>query len=284
MYLFKTVQDLNDYLRHLGGDATTIGFVPTMGALHEGHLSLIETATQQNALTVCSIFVNPTQFNENTDLEKYPRTPASDIEYLASAKCDVIFMPSAAEIYPPEVDLDSPIPPQDLVRGMEGQFRPGHFEGVVQVVKRLLDIVQPTHLYMGQKDYQQAAIIDWMIQSLALPLSLVVCPTRREADGLAMSSRNVRLSAANRSKAPLIYKTLSSVKARIGEASVEVLQKWAMETLSQEGFQPEYFEIVNGTTLQPLEKVTREDFAVACTAAWAGEVRLIDNMILQKPN
>lgn len=284
MYLFKTVQDLNDYLKHLGGNATTVGFVPTMGALHEGHLSLIEASTQQNALTVCSIFVNPTQFNESTDLQKYPRTPANDIDYLAAANCDVIFMPAPEEIYPPGVDLDSPIPPKALVTGMEGQFRPGHFEGVVQVVKRLLDIVQPTHLYMGQKDYQQAAIIGWMIDTLGLPASLVVCPTRREADGLAMSSRNVRLTAANRERATLLYETLSSVKTRISEEPVKVLQQWAMQALHQGDFKPEYFDIVDGTTLQPITELSPTDFAVACTAVWAGEVRLIDNMILQQPN
>lgn len=284
MYLFKTVQDLNGYLQHLGGTATSIGFVPTMGALHEGHLSLIEASTQQNALTVCSIFVNPTQFNEHTDLQKYPRTPARDIEYLAFANCDVIFMPTPEEIYPSGVDLASPIPPKGLIAGMEGQFRPGHFEGVVQVVKRLLDIVQPAHLYMGQKDYQQAAIIDWMINALALPVELVVCPTKREADGLAMSSRNLRLKPAVRSRAKLIYETLSAVKAKIGEKPVKALQQWAMKALEQEDFRPEYFDIVDGKTLQPMETVSNDDFVVACTAVWAGEVRLIDNMILQKPN
>ncbi|MBX2876227.1 MAG: pantoate--beta-alanine ligase, partial [Saprospiraceae bacterium] len=226
--------------------------------------------------------VNPTQFNESSDLTKYPRTPAKDIEMLASAGCDIIFMPSATEIYPPGVDLDSPIPPKELVAGMEGQFRPGHFEGVVQVVKRLLDLVQPARLYMGQKDYQQAAIIGWMLKSLELPVELVVCPIMREVDGLAMSSRNVRLEEDIRSRATLIYQTLSAVKEKLLEESVEDLKDWAIGNLSQKDFRPEYFDIVDGISLQPVHQVTATDFVVACTAVWAGEVRLIDNMILQQ--
>ncbi|NET30864.1 MAG: pantoate--beta-alanine ligase [Cyanothece sp. SIO1E1] len=282
MYLFKTVQDYSNFLQHLEGDSTSIGFVPTMGALHDGHLSLIKASKEQNALTVCSIFVNPTQFNESTDLQKYPRTPGKDIELLASAGCDVIFMPSPEEVYPAGVDLASPVPPADLVSGMEGQFRPGHFEGVVQVVKRLLDIVQPARLYMGQKDYQQAAIIGWMIQSLELPVELVVCPIMREDDGLAMSSRNVRLEQNIRARATLLYQTLTVVKEKLYEVSVQELQALALGNLSQKDFRPEYFEIVDGVSLQPLEKISATDFVVACTAVWAGEVRLIDNMILQQ--
>ena len=282
MYLFKTVQDYSNFLQHLDGDAASIGFVPTMGALHDGHLSLIEASREQNALTLCSIFVNPTQFNESTDLKKYPRTPAQDIEMLAAAGCDIIFMPSADEIYPPGVDLDSPIPPKGLVANMEGQFRPGHFEGVVQVVKRLLGIVQPARLYMGQKDYQQAAIIGWMLQSFELPVELVVCPIMREEDGLAMSSRNVRLDPDIRSRATLLYQTLSAVKERLNQESLEDLQAWAIANLSQKDFRPEYFDIVDGVSLQPLQDMTPTDFVVACTAVWAGEVRLIDNMILQQ--
>lgn len=282
MYLFKTVQDYSNFLQHLDGDSASVGFVPTMGALHDGHLSLINASKEQNALTVCSIFVNPTQFNESSDLVKYPRTPARDIELLAAAGCDVIFMPSPEEVYPPGVDLDSPIPPADLVSGMEGQFRPGHFEGVVQVVKRLLDIVQPARLYMGQKDYQQSAIIGWMIQALELPVELVVCPIMREADGLAMSSRNVRLEEDIRQRATLLFQTLTAVKEKLHEASVQDVQAWALGNLSQKDFRPEYFEIVDGVSLQPLEEINETDFVVACTAVWAGEVRLIDNMILQK--
>lgn len=282
MYLFKTVQEYSNYIQFLGGEADSIGFIPTMGALHAGHLSLIEASKQQNDITVCSIFVNPTQFNESTDLDKYPRTPARDIELLASAECDIIIMPSPEEVYPSGVDLDSPVPPRDLVKGMEGQFRPGHFEGVVQVVKRLLDIVQPSRLYMGQKDYQQAAIIEWMINSLELPVELVVSPIKREADGLAMSSRNVRLDPAIRKRATILYETLSAVKEKLFTQSVVNLQKWALTTLQQKDFRPEYFDIVDGETLQPLKTITEKSFVVACTAVWAGEVRLIDNMILQK--
>ena len=283
MYLFKNIYQLDQYLQAFRATNTRVGFVPTMGALHLGHLSLIEASNTQNELTVCSIFDNPTQFNEGSDLEKYPRTPGLDLALLAAAHCDVVFMPHVDEIYPPGVKLDSPIPPKALVQGMEGQFRPGHFEGVVQVVKRLLDIVQPSSLYMGQKDYQQAAIIGWMLDYTQLATELVVCPILREKNGLAMSSRNVRLDPAIRPKAVLLHETLLRVKEKIGTLSPRELQDWALEQLDKPHFRPEYFDIVDGLSLQPLNKIGENDFAVACTAVWAGEVRLIDNMILQKP-
>ncbi len=284
MYLFKSVHQLDQYLQHFRATNTSVGFVPTMGALHLGHLSLIEASNAQNELTVCSIFVNPTQFNEGSDLDKYPRTPGVDLALLAAANCDVVFMPEVDEVYPPGVELDSPIPPKALVQGMEGQFRPGHFEGVVQVVKRLLDIVKPSSLYMGQKDYQQAAIIEWMLDFTQLTTELVVCPILREENGLAMSSRNVRLDPAIRPKAVLLYETLLQVKEKLDTLSPRELEEWALEQLGKPDFRPEYFDIVDGLSLQPLEKIGENDFAVACTAVWAGEVRLIDNMILQKPD
>jgi pantoate--beta-alanine ligase len=283
MYLFKSVHQLDQYLQHFRASNARVGFIPTMGALHAGHLSLVEASNEQNELTVCSIFVNPTQFNEGSDLEKYPRTPGLDLALLAAANCDVVFMPQVDEVYPPGVELDSPTPPKALVQGMEGQFRPGHFEGVVQVVKRLLDLVQPSSLYMGQKDYQQAAIIGWMIEYTKLAVELVVCPIMREENGLAMSSRNVRLHPDIRPKAIVLYQTLLSVKEKLGTLSLPELQSWALEQLSGPDFRPEYFDIVDGQSLQPLDNVGDNDFAVACTAVWAGEVRILDNMILQKP-
>lgn len=283
MYLFKSVHQLDQYLQHFRASNARVGLVPTMGALHAGHLSLVEASNEQNELTVCSIFVNPTQFNEGSDLEKYPRTPGLDLALLAAANCDVVFMPHVDQIYPPGLKLDSPIPPKALVQGMEGKFRPGHFEGVVQVVKRLLDIVQPNSLFMGQKDYQQAAIIGWMIAYTKLAVELVVCPIMREKNGLAMSSRNLRLHPDIRPKTVILYQTLLSVQEKLRTLAPRELETWALEQLSGPGFQPEYFDIVDGQSLQPLDSISDHDFAVACTAVWAGEVRLIDNMILQKP-
>ena len=281
MYIFKTVQDLQQHLNQQRNEGKKIGFVPTMGALHLGHLTLVKTALPQNNLVVASIFVNPTQFGDPEDLEKYPRPIESDIEKLEALGCHALFLPSFEEVYPedlqrPHFDLG------DLDKGMEGAHRPGHFAGVVQVVHRLLDIVQPDSLYMGQKDYQQAAIIGWMINSHELPVELVVSPIKREADGLAMSSRNVRLDPAIRTRATILYETLSAVKEKLLTHSVLDLQKWALATLQQKDFRPEYFDIVDGETLQPLQTITEKSFVVACTAVWAGEVRLIDNMILQK--
>ncbi|MEZ5041381.1 MAG: pantoate--beta-alanine ligase [Saprospiraceae bacterium] len=283
MYLFKSVHQLNHFLKSFYSANQSIGFVPTMGALHQGHLSLMEASLAANDLSICSIFVNPTQFNESSDLEKYPRVPGLDIALLAEIGCDVLFMPPVTEIYPPGIQLASPIPPPSLINVMEGQFRPGHFEGVVQVVKRLLDITQPTRLYMGQKDYQQATIVQWMIENQKLPVELVVCPIEREKDGLAMSSRNVRLQAELRPIAATLYKTLEAVKIRLKADNIESLQHFAINQFRQAGLRPEYFEIINGYTLQPLSIIDTTDLVVACTAVWVGDVRLIDNMILQDP-
>ncbi len=259
----------------------TIGFVPTMGALHEGHMSLIRQAKDHSDVVVCSIFVNPTQFNDKGDLKKYPRTIKSDMAMLKKERCDYVFTPSVKEVYPngklKKIDIDL----KGLDMLMEGEFRPGHFAGVVQVVKRLLDIVQPDHLYMGQKDFQQFTIIQHMIDVLSIPTELVVCPIMREEHGLAMSSRNRRLNADHRTRASIIYETLKYVKSMMNEKSPYQLQKWALEGMDIEGFRPEYFIIADGKTLLPITSFDDHDYVVACTAVWAGEVRLIDNMILK---
>ena len=195
MYIFQKAADLRSHLKTiLRGRSSTIGFIPTMGALHEGHLALIRAAQANGCYTVCSIFVNPTQFNDPSDLEKYPRTPEKDAELLEKVGCDVIFMPEVEEIYPPGDIQDFELDFEGLDEVMEGVFRPGHFKGVAQVVKRLLDLVQPDGLYMGQKDFQQVAIVRHLIRVTRFPVELVVVPTVREHDGLAMSSRNIRLS------------------------------------------------------------------------------------------
>jgi pantoate--beta-alanine ligase len=283
MHLFKKVSDLQYYLRSLKAAGKTIGFVPTMGALHQGHVSLIEASKAECDHTVCSIFVNPTQFNDQKDLDKYPRTPGADIELLLACGCDILFMPPVAEVYPPEglkaLDLDF----GSLETVMEGEFRPGHFKGVAQVVHRLLEIVLPDRLYMGQKDYQQVAIVRSMIRQTGLQVALITCPTLREADGLAMSSRNLRLSPAARQEATLIFRTLSYARAQAGKLAPAEIQAAAFQQLSAPGFRPEYFDLVDGDTLQPVRSFEESAVVVACTAVWLDGVRLIDNMILKAP-
>lgn len=281
MYLFTRVSNLQQFLLVQQQNGRSVGFVPTMGALHSGHLSLIAQSKAENDLTVCSIFVNPTQFNDPNDLARYPRNPVKDIEMLEGVGCDVVFLPSVHEIYPPDLDTTPQISLGQLDKVLEGEFRPGHFAGVVQVVKRLLDIVQPARLYMGQKDFQQFSIIRFMIRELHLPVQLVMGPTVREADGLAMSSRNVRLSETERSIAPAIYQSLARIKAALDTAPPPLLAEGEKQALTAAGLRPEYLEIVDAETLLPV--VTTPDKSrqiIACAAAWLGNVRLIDNMIL----
>lgn len=281
MFLFKKANALHLYIRQLHQQHFPVAFIPTMGALHAGHLALIQLAAKDGYHTVCSIFVNPTQFNDPRDLEKYPRTPEKDIELLVSVGCTVLFLPTVAEVYPS--DLEQPTFEFDyLEKILEGAFRPGHFRGVAQVVSRLLDLVQPDALYMGQKDYQQVAIIQSMLQQLHSTVKLVMAPTLREADGLAMSSRNVRLTPDFRRIAPVIFQTLVHAKQQFqqGYAPAEI-QQYALQKLITAGLKPEYFELVDGKTLLPIERFNDSKSVVACTAAWAGEVRLIDNLLLK---
>ena len=281
MLLFKNVNDLQSYLKQLQKKKKTIGFVPTMGALHQGHLSLIKQAKEKSDIVVCSIFVNPTQFNDASDLEKYPRTAGKDINLLTSEQTDVLFMPPAEEVYPPNLDTSLELDFGDLADVMEGKFRPGHFDGMAQVVKRLLDIVQPNALYMGQKDFQQLTIVRSMLTQLDMKVELVMCPIIREKDGLAMSSRNVRLTPKHRKLAIKLSQTLEEAKKLIGKKSPQQIKKIAMEKLSIAEFKPEYFDIVDGITLQDVNDFEGTNFAVACTAVWVGKVRLIDNLILK---
>ncbi|MCF8245357.1 MAG: pantoate--beta-alanine ligase [Saprospiraceae bacterium] len=281
MYLFKKIADLRHHLERINRAGKTIGFVPTMGALHEGHASLVRQSAEETSCTVCSIFVNPTQFNEATDLVKYPKTPEKDIALLLDAGCSVLFIPDVAEVYPDGQRSALHLDFGYLDQPMEGAYRPGHFVGVAQVVKRLLDIVQPDQLFMGQKDFQQFAIVQHMVTKLALSVNLRMCPTVRETDGLAMSSRNMRLTPAQRALAPLIYQTLSQAKANMHDQWPDALKSAAMKALSVPGMEPEYFEIVDSRTLQPITIFEDHDMVVACTAVRVGEVRLIDNLILK---
>jgi len=278
MIIIRQVNLLQEIVLSQKREQRSVGFVPTMGALHAGHLSLLALSRAQTDLSICCIFVNPTQFNEATDLDKYPRTPQQDRQLLATAGCDILFMPSEAEIYPGGQNQRPSIELGGLDRVLEGAFRPGHFAGVVQVVSRLLDITQPDRLFMGQKDYQQFAIIRRMIAQQQRPVELVMGPTVREADGLAMSSRNVRLSSAFRAKAVLLYECLQTAKDQLGQLSHATIEAQAMARLAAAGFQPEYFAIVHAVSLEP----TTDPQAplVACVAAWAENVRLIDNLLL----
>jgi pantoate--beta-alanine ligase len=279
MLIFERITDLQYWLATERKAGKSIGFVPTMGALHTGHTALVEQANSEGCTVVASIFVNPTQFNDPKDLEKYPHTPERDAEMLLKAGCAALFMPPVSEVYPPGKDLTLRINFSPLDEVMEGVFRPGHFNGMATVVKRLLDITQPDRLYMGQKDYQQLSIVRAMLYRLGSTTELVMCATIREEDGLAKSSRNMRLSPEMRQISPVIYATLQQAKQQLEvNMTLDFITNTAMQQLADAGLKPEYFSIVDGLTLLP--PTAQSTMIVACVAAWAGEVRLIDNLVL----
>ncbi|MES2267865.1 MAG: pantoate--beta-alanine ligase [Bacteroidota bacterium] len=276
MKTFTTRRPLREYLSAQGN--ATIGFVPTMGALHNGHLSLIAQAKQDNDITVCSIFVNPTQFNDPKDLEKYPRPIEADMDKLEQAGCDVLFNPAVKEMYDDNEQWHLDI--GQLEHLLEGEFRPGHYQGVMQIVYKLLDIVKPTSLYMGQKDYQQFMVVSRMVELMNIPVKMAMCPIEREADGLAMSSRNVHLTAQDRQHSLVLSKTLNWVKDNFSIGDIVKLQQQALEKLAAEGgVEPEYFRIVDGQTLLPATESTQN--VVALTAVRVGKTRLIDNVLIR---
>jgi len=282
MKIFYKTSELEEHIRKLKSEGKTIGFTPTMGALHNGHYTLVKRTCSENDIGVCSIFVNPTQFNVAADLEKYPRTLEQDAAGLASVGCHILYAPTSEEIYPDGSDYAVEVNLNGLDNEMEGAHRPGHFEGVVQVVKRLIEVTSCDRLYMGQKDFQQFTIISQMIKDLGMSTELVVCPIVRDDDGLAKSSRNVRLLPEHRKKASIIHRVLTQAGDWIneGRSPIEVTYK-AMEYLELPGFKPEYFDIIDGSTLKKITSTENVELVVACTAVWAGDVRLIDNMILK---
>jgi pantoate--beta-alanine ligase len=282
MQIVTTVKQVQKLIASYKAQGKSIGFVPTMGALHVGHLSLIQEAKKKNDIVVCSIFVNPTQFNNKTDLKKYPRNLDRDADLLKTVKCDIIFSPGVSQVYPSGLDTKVEMNYGGLDTRMEGAFRPGHFAGMVQVVNRLLNIVTPDHLYMGQKDFQQFTIVARLIAQLKHKTKLVVCPIKREKNGLAMSSRNERLSADLRDRAKIIYKTLNAAKKKLSVKSIKEIEAEAMKSLAIKDFKPEYFSIVDGKSLKPIKDISKHKYIVACTATWAGDVRLIDNMIYKQ--
>lgn len=262
----------------LKSEGKTIGFVPTMGALHYGHISLVKSATSQCDITIVSVFVNPTQFNNPEDLVNYPRTLEADIELLSEIDCDLVFAPSVEEMYP-ENSLPIQLDLGKLAEVMEGKYRPGHFDGVVNVVNRLFDIVKPNKAFFGLKDFQQVSVIRFMTNTLKLPIEIVACPTLREASGLAMSSRNTRLSEIEKEDALIIYKSLVFAKELAKCSNPEIVKKEVIEFFNQGKLVLEYFEIVNPITLESLGAEWMPS-ATACIVAYCGDVRLIDNMKL----
>jgi pantoate--beta-alanine ligase len=276
MYQATRITEVKDFIRSRADAAQ--GFVPTMGALHEGHLELIRRARRENDLLSCSIFVNPIQFNNREDLEKYPRSLDSDLEMLETEGCDLVFTPSEDEMYPEQAVEKFDF--GDLETVMEGKYRPGHFNGVALVVKRLLDILTPQRAYFGEKDYQQLRVIQELVKRYGIPVEIIPCPTVREADGLAMSSRNRRLNLEERSIAPLIFNVLKEVNEKAGKMSVGELKKLAIQQLSGSGFIVDYFEIAAAESLQPLNDWKEASNARAFVACYLGNVRLIDNMEL----
>ena len=278
MKVFHTISPLVQYLDEYRGKSKTIGFVPTMGALHAGHISLIEESVRHDDLTVVSIFVNPNQFNNPDDLKRYPRNPDSDIVMCKQAGASVVFMPSVEVIYPePDKRLfDFGI----LDKVMEGKFRPGHFNGVAQVVSRLFDIVKPNRAYFGQKDFQQLAIIKRMVWDYSMDVEIIPCPTVRECDGLAMSSRNTLLTPQQRASAPLISKILFEARNKAHSHSVDELLAWVVDSINQDPLlRVEYFSIVNAVTLEEITQWSDAENVVGCIAVNVGAVRLIDNVL-----
>ncbi|GKI23477.1 pantothenate synthetase [Odoribacter laneus] len=279
MKVVTTKKELISFINDFRKKGKTIGLVPTMGALHEGHLSLVRECKKNTDITVVSIFVNPTQFNDPEDLKRYPRTPEQDISLLNTVDCDLVFLPTVEEIYP-EKDIRK-FNFGYLENIMEGARRPGHFNGVGQVVSRLFDIVTPDKAFFGMKDFQQIAIIKNMVQQLNYKIDIVSCPIIREASGLALSSRNMLLDEEHKKNAPHIYATLKKARNLVAQMSVDDLKKWITDQIDSNPYlKTEYVEIVDNTTLQIIQNWNEKNDRVVCVAVHAGKIRLIDNIVL----
>ena len=278
MRIFRTVQSYKEFLAKERQNNKRIGFVPTMGYLHAGHLSLVRQSKQECDITVCSIFVNPLQFNDKEDLEKYPRDEERDLGMLEQVDCDVAFVPTYEEMYPEPVTKTYSFPGLDDI--LEGAYRPGHFNGVAIVVSRLFSIIEPDIAYFGKKDYQQYLIVKELARREYPSLEIKPMPIVREPDGLAMSSRNVRLSSSARKEAPLLYQTLLYAKSLVGTMPIsEIVQLCREKIQANTAFRLEYFVIVNAENLQPVNDNQNLPL-IALVAAWLDNVRLIDNMEL----
>lgn len=277
MLTVNTVKELKSAVKSAREAGKSVGLVPTMGALHEGHKSLVDRCRKENDVVVVSVFVNPTQFNNKEDLRTYPRTEEADKALLEAAGCDVVFMPSVEEVYPePDTRVFNLGPVAEV---MEGPMRPGHFNGVAQIVSKLFMMVEPDRAYFGEKDFQQIAVIREMVRQLGFKLEIVPCPIIREADGLAKSSRNVRLTPENRAVAPNIYRMLRESLAFAKSHSVEATAKMVVDGINAyDAMEVEYYQIVDGITMQPIANWSDTDYAVGCITVYCGDVRLIDNI------
>ncbi|TCK83228.1 pantoate--beta-alanine ligase [Albibacterium bauzanense] len=281
--IFYKKKELENHLSFLREEGKRIGLIPTMGALHQGHLTLLNYAKEYCDIRLCSIFVNPTQFNNAEDMEKYPRPIEKDINNLKEAGCDLLFMPEVDEMYAEGEEWHINLEGLDSI--LEGAFRPGHFQGVTQIVKKLFDIAKPDIACFGQKDYQQYLVIEKMVHLLKIPVELKLCPTVRETDGLAMSSRNIRLSDRGRNQALIIYKSLIYLKQHIRRETIEKSKVKAIEMLeSIPDLKLEYVEICDLDSLEPLTDYTTNESVIALIAVWIDGVRLIDNMIIEVEN
>ena len=279
MIIFKKSADLVAYLKNQRKSGHGTGFVPTMGALHAGHISLIKASLAATDLTICSIFVNPRQFNDPKDFEKYPVTIEKDIRLLEQQGADILFLPAGEEIYPKE-DIPEKYELGSLETILEGQYRPGHFQGVCQVMNRLLNRVRPDHLFMGQKDFQQCLVVKQLISGMKFPLKFHIVPTIREPQGLAMSSRNSRLSVDQRKNANAIYEALSYIRDHLTPGDLTLLLEKAHDKLDAARFKTDYIATARVKDLQPVRNWDGKEKIIALIAAFQGEVRLIDNMLL----
>lgn len=284
MKVINKTSDLQAIIEQLKNDGKSIGLVPTMGALHKGHLSLVKNSISNNDITVVSIFVNPTQFNNPNDLASYPRTVDKDLELLQTIGCDVVFAPEADDIYSKsETDSRFEFDFEGLDKVMEGKFRPGHFNGVVQIVSKLFDLVRPNRAYFGEKDFQQLAIIRLMTRRYNLPIEIVPCPIVREDSGLALSSRNSLLKDNEKQVAQHIYAVLNESRQFVPQTEVEELKQCVIAAIEQKPeLKVEYFDIVDGHTLKSIDKWDECDYVVGCITVFCGNVRLIDNICYKK--
>ncbi|MEO7044579.1 MAG: pantoate--beta-alanine ligase [Ferruginibacter sp.] len=279
MILIKTAKQAGDLVKTYRKKGNSIGFVPTMGALHQGHITLIKHCKKNTDICICSIFVNPTQFNNKADFEKYPVTIDNDIDMLEASGCDVLFLPTVKEMYPANA-IAFHFKLGYLEKILEGKYRPGHFQGVCQVVDKLLSIVTPDILFIGQKDYQQCMVIKKLVQLKKYPVKIEIVPTIREKSGLAMSSRNMRLTKAEKINAVNISKTLLQIKDNIKPGDITILKNSAKQKLDAAGFKTDYVEIANAGTLKIIETWDGKTPLVALVAAYLNEIRLIDNMLI----
>lgn len=279
MLIIKEAGELEQYVAHAKNNGRSIGFVPTMGALHRGHLSLVERCVKENDESVVSVFVNPTQFNNANDLATYPRTEEEDARLLAEAGVSVVFMPSVEAVYPHGTERDHEYDLGAAAEVMEGKYRPGHFQGVAQVVSRLFLLVRPDRAYFGEKDFQQIAVIRNMVKSEGIDVEIVACPIKRADDGLALSSRNALLTPEQRKAAPEIHAALMESKAYMLDHSLQATHDTVVDRLNAvPGMRVEYFEIVDAETMQPIDDWAEARWIVGCITVYCGAVRLIDNI------